>query len=90
MTLTAGRSRLRTYGVSRALAICEADNEVRRIREEVQLLVREMHAHLRYWEQKVAGQAALEAALQGVAGGAGIEVRCRGPKCERCICLGKS
>lgn len=39
---------LRTYGVARAMEVCEADNEVCRIREELQLLPQEMLAYIGY------------------------------------------
>lgn len=45
------------------MALCEADNEVQRIREELELLPREMQAHLRYLQQLLAKQGAIEAAL---------------------------
>ncbi|WIA22063.1 hypothetical protein OEZ85_004408 [Tetradesmus obliquus] len=56
-------SQLRLYGVARSIALCEADNEVQRIREELELLPREMTAHLRYLQQLLAKQGDVEAAL---------------------------
>lgn len=54
---------MRLYGVARSIALCEADNEVQRIREELELLPREMTAHLRYLQQLLAKQGDVEAAL---------------------------
>lgn len=45
------------------MAVCEADNEVLRIREELQLLPQEMRAHLQYLQQLLATQGGMEAAL---------------------------
>jgi hypothetical protein len=56
-------SKLRLYGVARSIALCEADNEVRRIKEELELLPQEMRAHLRYLQQLLATQSNIEAAL---------------------------
>jgi DNA-binding IclR family transcriptional regulator len=49
--------------VARSIALCEADNEVRRIMEEQELLLREMTAHLQYLQQLLAQQEGMEAAL---------------------------
>jgi hypothetical protein len=56
-------SKLRLYGVARSIALCEADNEVQRIEEELQLLPLEMQAHLQYLQQLLAKQGEIEAAL---------------------------
>ncbi|KAF6253505.1 hypothetical protein COO60DRAFT_1668684 [Scenedesmus sp. NREL 46B-D3] len=56
-------SKLRLYRVARSIALCEADNEVQRIEEELQLLPLEMQAHLRYLRQLLAKQGEIEAAL---------------------------
>jgi hypothetical protein len=56
-------SKLRLYGVARSIALCEADNEVQRIKEELQLLPREMQAHLQYMQQLLTKQRNIEAAL---------------------------
>ena len=37
------------YGMEVTLKVCAAYNEVERIKEELQLLPREMQAHLQYW-----------------------------------------
>jgi hypothetical protein len=55
--------KLRLYGVARSIALCEADNEVQRIKEELQLLPREMRAHLQYLQQLLSKQGDIEAAL---------------------------
>ena len=39
---------LRRYGVARAIEVCEAANEVARIKEELILLPQEMQAYLSY------------------------------------------
>lgn len=49
--------------MGRSIALCEADNEVRRIKEELELLPQEMRAHLRYLQQLLATQSNIEAAL---------------------------
>jgi len=54
---------LRSYGVARAMAVCEADNEVSRIREELDLLPREMRAHVSYYRRLAARLSKLRAAL---------------------------
>jgi hypothetical protein len=41
-------SALRIYGVARAMEVCEADNEVARIKEELALLPQEMRAYVSY------------------------------------------
>jgi hypothetical protein len=51
------------YGVARSIALCEADNEVQRIKEELELLPREMSAHLQHLQQLLAQQEGIEAAL---------------------------
>ncbi|WIA35963.1 hypothetical protein OEZ86_004340 [Tetradesmus obliquus] len=56
-------SQLRLYGVARSIALCEADNEVQRIREELELLPREMTAHLCHLQQLLAKQGDDETAL---------------------------
>ena len=57
---------LRVYGVARSLELCEADNEVRRLQEELPLLRREMQAHLRYWQQQINKQQQVEDVLLDV------------------------
>lgn len=37
------------YGMELSLQVCDAYNEVQRIKEELLLLPREMQAHLQYW-----------------------------------------
>ena len=37
------------YGMELSLQVCDAYNEVERIKEELRLLPREMQAHLQYW-----------------------------------------
>lgn len=54
---------LRLYGVARAMAVCEADNEVSRIREELVLLPQEMQAHLQYYRGLATRLSQLEARL---------------------------
>lgn len=56
-------SKLRLYGVARSITRCKADNEVQRIKEELQLLPREMRAHLQYLQQLLSTQGDIEAAL---------------------------
>lgn len=46
-----------------ALKVCDAYNEVQRIREELDLLPQEMLAHLRYWESVLDKQERLVALL---------------------------
>lgn len=46
-----------------ALKVCDAYNEVQRIKEELQLLPREMLAHLQYWESVIDKQERLVALL---------------------------
>jgi len=57
--------------VATALELCEADNQVLRIREELQLLPREMQAHLRHYQALIKRQEALIRALQAAQAGAG-------------------
>jgi hypothetical protein len=54
------------YGVARSLELCEADNEVLRLREELPLLRREMQAHLKYWRQCIDRQHQVERVLLDV------------------------
>jgi len=54
---------LQQYGMSVTLAVCEAYNEVQRIKEELALLPREMEAHLQYWQAVVDKQDRLIAML---------------------------
>jgi hypothetical protein len=49
--------------VARSIALCEADNEVQRIKEELELLPREMSAHLQHLQQLLTQQEGIEAAL---------------------------
>lgn len=49
-----------------ALELCEADNQVLRIREELQLLPREMRAHLRHYQTLIQRQEELIQTLQQV------------------------
>lgn len=51
------------YGMEVTLKVCEAYNEVQRIKEELQLLPREMEAHLQYWAAVIDKQDALIAIL---------------------------
>jgi hypothetical protein len=46
------------------MAVVEADNEVNRIKEELQLLPKEMRAHITYWKKLLQQQQNLEARLQ--------------------------
>lgn len=46
------------------LELCEADNQVLRIKEELQLLPREMRAHLRHYQTLIQRQEALINTLQ--------------------------
>jgi hypothetical protein len=62
--IAAGHGRLRRYGVAAALELCEADNQVLRIKEELQLLPREMHAHLRHYQALIQRQEVLINTLQ--------------------------
>jgi hypothetical protein len=57
---------LRVYGVARSLELCEADNEVLRLQEELPLLRREMQAHSRYWRQQIDRQQQVEGVLLDV------------------------
>jgi hypothetical protein len=59
---------LRVYGVARSLELCEADNEVLRLQEELPLLRREMQAHLKYWQQYISRQQQVERVLLDVSG----------------------
>lgn len=59
---------LRVYGVARSLELCEADNEVLRLQEELPLLRREMQAHLKYWQQHISRQQQVERVLLDVGG----------------------
>lgn len=59
---------LRVYGVARSLELCEADNEVLRLQEELPLLRREMQAHLKYWQQHISRQQQVEHVLLDVDG----------------------
>lgn len=45
------------------MSVCEADNEVSRIREELELLPREMRAHVSYYRRLAARLSKLQAAL---------------------------
>jgi hypothetical protein len=54
------------YGVARSLELCEADNEVLRLQEELPLLRREMQAHLKYWQQHINRQQQVERVLLDV------------------------
>ncbi|WIA38925.1 hypothetical protein OEZ86_005078 [Tetradesmus obliquus] len=58
---------LRVYGVARSLEVCEADNEVCRLQEELPLLLKEMKAHLKYWQRQVDQQQQVERVLLDVA-----------------------
>uniref|UniRef100_A0A383VEL3 Uncharacterized protein n=1 Tax=Tetradesmus obliquus TaxID=3088 RepID=A0A383VEL3_TETOB len=58
---------LRVYGVARSLEVCEADNEVCRLQEELPLLLKEMKAHLKYWQRQVDQQQQVERVLLYVA-----------------------
>lgn len=62
---TAGDSAdpLRVYGVAKSLELCEADNEVCRLQEELPQLRREMQAHMRYWQHLLERQQQLMEAL---------------------------
>lgn len=51
------------YGMEVTLKVCDAYNEVQRIKEELQLLPREMQAHLQYWTAVIDKQDALIAVL---------------------------
>lgn len=50
-----------------ALKVCDAYNEVQRIKEELLLLPREMSAHLQYWEAVLDKQERLVALLSAPA-----------------------
>lgn len=67
----AGHGRLRRYGVATTLELCEADNQVLRIKEELELLPMEMRAHLRHYQALIQRQEALICALQAAQAGAG-------------------
>lgn len=54
---------LRTYGVACAVSVCEADNEVSRIKEELLLLPKEMNAHLSYYRNLAARLTQLQTLL---------------------------
>jgi hypothetical protein len=54
---------LRKYGVACAVSVCEADNEVSRIKEELLLLPREMNAHMSYYRKLAARLTQLQAIL---------------------------
>lgn len=62
--LHAGHGRLRRYGVATALELCEADNQVLRIKEELQLLPREMRSHLQHYQGLIQRQEELIDALK--------------------------
>lgn len=51
------------YGMEVTLKVCDAYNEVQRIKEELLLLPREMQAHLQYWETVIDKQDRLIAIL---------------------------
>ena len=55
---------LRRYGVSRAFTLCEAANEVDRIKEELDVLPKEMRAHMKYYQALISRQERLVEALQ--------------------------
>lgn len=63
MSIPADDELLQRYGMSVTLAVCEAYNEVERIKEELALLPREMEAHLQYWQAVVDKQERLIAVL---------------------------
>lgn len=63
---------LRLYGVAKALAVCDAANEVERIEEEVVLLIQEMGAYVRFYERLVQQQQELLNALAPTADVAGV------------------
>ena len=65
--LWTGASSIRTYGVAFATRVCEADNEVRRIKEELPQLLQEMRAYTQYWKQLKVRQEQLETALHAAA-----------------------
>jgi len=46
------------------MQVCEADNEVCRIKEELPLLLKEMMVHTRYWKGLIGQQQQLERAMQ--------------------------
>lgn len=58
---------LRLHGVAKALAVCDAANEVQRIEEEQVLLLKEMGAYVRFYECLMQQQ---ELMLQALANGA--------------------
>lgn len=60
----------RRYGVGRALQLCEADNNVQRIKEELGLLVQEMRAHVSFYRNLMERLEQLEAAMLAPVGGA--------------------
>lgn len=51
------------YGMKMTLELCDAYNEVQRLKEELVLLPREMQAHLQYWEAVLDKQERLIALL---------------------------
>lgn len=61
---------LRVYGVARAMAVCEADNEVSRLKEEVQLLPEEMQAHVAYYRKLISRLQQLQDVLSDAAASA--------------------
>lgn len=54
---------VQVYGMQHALKVCDAYNEVQRLKEELQLLPQEMLAHLQYWESVLDKQERLVALL---------------------------
>jgi hypothetical protein len=60
---------VQVYGMKKTLEICDAYNEVQRIKEELALLPREMRAQLQYWEAVMDKQDRLIALLQVPASG---------------------
>lgn len=56
---------MRIYGVARAMEVCEADNEVARIKEELALLPQEMRAYLSYHTGLLQRLQQLQLALAG-------------------------
>jgi hypothetical protein len=68
----ADHGRLRVYGVASALELCEADNEVLRIKEELQLLPREMRVHMQYYQELISRQQRLISTLQAAPQGAEV------------------
>ena len=52
------------------MEVCERDNEVHRLREEIPLLVREMKAYTKFWQELLLEQQQLECALEAAASSA--------------------